>query len=75
MDQRAGGIPLATIDIGSTEIARVFLDKLGVSMTPGGSHIGNLMPADSIITHIPKEQEYLNFQNFRVTRVKARMST
>jgi hypothetical protein len=75
MDQRAGGLPLAASDIVRKEIARAFQDKLGVSMTPEGSHIANLMTTDSIITHIPREQEYLNFQNFWLTRVKACMST
>jgi hypothetical protein len=63
MDQRADRLPPTAIDIVRKEIARAFRDKLGVSMTLGASHIGNLMTADSIITHIPREQEYLNFQN------------
>jgi hypothetical protein len=36
LDQRAGGLPLAAIDIVREEIAGAFQDKLGVSMVPGG---------------------------------------
>jgi hypothetical protein len=36
LDQRAGGLPPAAIDIVREEIAGVFRDKLGVSIVPGG---------------------------------------
>jgi hypothetical protein len=35
LDQRAGGLPPAAIDIVREEIAGVFRDKLGVIMIPG----------------------------------------
>jgi hypothetical protein len=59
-DQRAGGLAPAAIDIVREEIAGAFRDKLGVSMVPGGSHIGNLMTADLITTHTHKEPGYPN---------------
>jgi hypothetical protein len=46
LDQRAGGLPPAAIDIVREEIVRAFLDKLRVSIIPGGSHIGDLMIAE-----------------------------
>jgi hypothetical protein len=55
LDQRAGGLPSAAIDIVREEIAGVFRDKLGVSMIPGGSHIGDLMIAYFTITHTHNE--------------------
>jgi hypothetical protein len=69
-DQRAGGLAPTAIDIVREEIAGAFRDNLGVSMLPGGNHIGNLMTADSITTHNPREPGYLNLQNFRVTKEK-----
>jgi hypothetical protein len=36
LNQRAGGLPLAVIDIGREEIVGAFLDKLEVSMIPRG---------------------------------------
>jgi hypothetical protein len=36
LDQRAGGLPPAAIDIVREEIAGAFRDKLGVSIVPGG---------------------------------------
>jgi hypothetical protein len=36
MDQRAGGLPHATIDIVREEIAGAFRDKLEVNMSRGG---------------------------------------
>jgi hypothetical protein len=74
-DQRAGGLALAGIDIVRKEIAGAFRDKLGVSMVPGGNHIGNLMTADLITTHTPKELGYPNSQNFRVTKEKTCANT
>ena len=69
-DQRAGGLAPTAIDIVREEIAGAFRDKLGVSMVPGGNHIGNLMTADLITTHTHRELEYLNSQNFRVIKGK-----
>jgi hypothetical protein len=60
LDQRAGGLPPAVIDIVREEIAWAFRDKLGVSMIPGGSHIGDLMIADLTTTHSHREREYSN---------------
>jgi hypothetical protein len=74
-NHRAGGLALAAIDIVREEIAGAFRDKLGVSMVPGGNHIGNLMTVDLIITHTHMEPGYLNLQNFRVTKEKARVNT
>jgi hypothetical protein len=74
-DQRAGGLTLAAIDIVREEIARVFRDKLGVSLVPGGNHIGNLMIADLITTHTHREPGYPNLQNFWVTKKKTRANT
>jgi hypothetical protein len=60
LDQRAAGLPPAAgltptaIDIVRQEIAGAFQDKLGVSMTPRGSLIGNPMTTDLIITHTPR---------------------
>jgi hypothetical protein len=72
-DQRASGLAPAAIDIVREEIAGAFRDKLGVSMIPGGgNHIGNLMTADLITTHTPREPGYPNLQNFRVTKEKTR---
>jgi hypothetical protein len=39
LDQRAGGLPPAAIDIVREEIAGAFRDKLGVSIVPGGAVI------------------------------------
>jgi hypothetical protein len=75
MGQRAGGLPPAAIDIVREEIAGVFRDKLGVSMVPGGNHIGNLMTSDLITIHTHREPGYLNSQNFWVTKEKARVNT
>jgi hypothetical protein len=57
MDQRAGGLPLAAIDIVREEIAGAFREKLEVSMTPGDNHIRNLMTTDLIITHTLRNKE------------------
>jgi hypothetical protein len=69
-DQRADGLAPAAIDIVREEIAGAFRDKLGVSMVPGGNHIGNLMTADLITTHTPREPGYPNSQKFHVTKEK-----
>jgi hypothetical protein len=74
-NQRVGGLAPAVIDIVREEIAGAFRDKLGVSMVPEGNHIRNLMTADLITTHTPKEPGYLNSQNFRVTKKKTRANT
>jgi hypothetical protein len=74
-NQRAGGLALAAINIVREEIAGAFRDKLGVSMVPGGNHIGNLMTADLITTHTPREPGYPNSQNFQVTKKKTRVNT
>jgi hypothetical protein len=74
VDQRAGGLALAAIDIVREEIAGAFRDKLGVSMVPRGNHIGNLMTADLIITHTHREPGYPNSQNFWVIKEKAHVS-
>ena len=74
-DQRAGGLAPAAIDIVREEIARAFRDKLGVSMVPGGNHIGNLMTADVITAHTHREPGYPNSQNFWVTKEKTRANT
>jgi hypothetical protein len=60
LDQRAGGLPPAAIDIVKEEIARAFRDKVGVSMIPRGSHIGDLMLVDLTITHTHRELGYPN---------------
>jgi hypothetical protein len=75
LDQRAGGLTPAAIDIVREEIARAFRDKLGVSMVPGGSLIGDLMIADLTITHTHRELEYPNLQSFRVTKVRVHVNT
>jgi hypothetical protein len=76
LDQTAGGLPPAAIDIVIEEIAGAFQDKLRVSMIPGGgSHIENPMTADLITTCTPSEQEYLNLQTKWVSKVKAHRST
>jgi hypothetical protein len=75
LDQWASGLPSVAIDIVREDIARAFRDKLGVSMIPGGSHIGDPMIVDLNITHTLRELEYRNSQNFRVTKAKTRMST
>jgi hypothetical protein len=69
-DQRVGGLAPSAIDIVRQEIAGAFRDKLEVSMVPGGNHIGNLMTADLITTHTPREPGYPNSQNFWVTKEK-----
>jgi hypothetical protein len=74
-DQRVGGLASAAIDIVREEIAGAFRDKLGVSMIPGGNHIGNLITADLIAIHTHKESGYPNSQNFRVTKEKAHVNT
>jgi hypothetical protein len=74
-DQRAGGLTPGAIDIVREEIAGAFRDKLGVSMVPGGNHIGNLMTADLITTHTHTELGYPNSQNFWVTKEKTRANT
>ena len=63
-DQRAGGLALAGIDIVRKEIAGAFRDKLGVSMVPGGNHIGNLMTADLITTYTHKGTRIPEFAKF-----------
>jgi hypothetical protein len=52
-NQRIDGLPPAATDIVREEIAGAFRDKLGVSMVPGGSHIGDLMTTDLTTTHQP----------------------
>jgi hypothetical protein len=73
LDQRADGLPPVAIDIVREKIARVFQDKLGVSMIPRGSRIENPMTTDLITTHIPREQGYPNFQIFWVTKERTHM--
>jgi hypothetical protein len=75
LDQRAGGLPPAAIDIVREEIAGAFRDKLGVSIVPGGSHIRDLMIANLTVSHTHMGPEYLNSQSFRVTKERARVST
>jgi hypothetical protein len=75
LDQRAGGLPPAVIDIVREEIARAFRDKLGVSMIPRGNDIGDLMIAYLTITHTHRGLGYPNSRNFRVTKEKACEST
>jgi hypothetical protein len=53
--QRVSDLPSATIDIVREEIAGAFRDKLGVSMVPGGGHIGGLVTADLTTTHTHRE--------------------
>jgi hypothetical protein len=74
-DQRASGLAPAAIDIVREEIAGAFRDKLGVSMVPGGNHIGNLMTADLINTHTHREPGYPNSQIFWVIKEKTRANT
>jgi hypothetical protein len=75
LGQRAGGLPPNAIDIVREEIAWAFRDKLGVSMVPGGSHIGGLMIDDLTTTHAHRELAYPNSQNFRVTKERAHVNT
>jgi hypothetical protein len=75
LDQRDGGLPPAAIDIVREEIAGAFRDKLGVSIVPGGSHIGDLMIASLTGSHTHKGPEYPNSQSFWVTKERARVST
>jgi hypothetical protein len=56
LDQRAGGLPLASIDIVREEIAGAFRDKLGVSIVPGGIHIGDLIIASLTVSHTNRGQ-------------------
>jgi hypothetical protein len=74
-DQRAGGLAPAAIDIVREEIAGAFRDKLGVSMVPGGNHIGNLITTDLITTHTHREPGYPNLQIFWVTKEKTCANT
>jgi hypothetical protein len=73
--QRVSGLPPAVIDIVREEITRAFRDKLGVSMIPGGCHIGDLMIADLTTTHTHKEPGYLNSQIFWVTKERTHANT
>jgi hypothetical protein len=75
LDRWAGGLPPTSIDIVREEIAGAFRDKLGVSMISGDSHIENPMTTDLISTRTTREQGYPNLQNFRMSKVKARMGT
>jgi hypothetical protein len=75
LDQRVGGLPPTTIDIVREYIVRAFRDRLRVSMIPRDSHIRDPMIADLTITRTLRELEYLNSQNFRVTKAKACTST
>jgi hypothetical protein len=75
LDQRAGDLPSAAIDIVREEIAGAFRDKLGVSIVPGGSHIGDLMIASLTVSHTHTGPEYPNSQSFRVTKEKTRVNT
>jgi hypothetical protein len=74
LDQRVGGLPPAAIDIIREEIAGAFRDKLGVSIVPGGNHIGYLMVAILDVSHTHRGPEYPNSQSFRVTKERARVS-
>jgi hypothetical protein len=74
-DQRAGSLAPATIDIVREEIVGAFQDKLGVSMVPGGSHIGDLMTVDLTTTHTHKELGYPNSQKFRVIKERVHANT
>ena len=51
LDQRVGGLPPDAIDIVREEIAGAFRDKFGVSIVPGGSHIGDLIIASLTVSH------------------------
>jgi hypothetical protein len=73
--QRASGLPPTAIDIVREEIVMAFRDKLGVSMVPGGSHIGDLMTVDLTITHTHRELGYSNSQSFRMTKVRVPVNT
>jgi hypothetical protein len=52
-----------------------FRDKLGVSMVPGGSHIGDLMTVDFTSTHTHREPGYPNLQKNWVTKERAYTNT
>jgi hypothetical protein len=54
LDQRAGGLPPAAIDIVREEIAGAFRDKLGVSIVPGGQSYRR--PYDSKFDRLPYPQ-------------------
>jgi hypothetical protein len=54
LDQRAGGLPPAAIDIVREEIAGAFRDKLGVSIVPGGQSYRK--PYDSQFDRLPYPQ-------------------
>jgi hypothetical protein len=64
VDQRAGGLAPAAIDIVREEIAGAFREKLGVSMVPGGQSYRK--PYDNRFDHHPCPQgtmipEFANF--------------
>jgi hypothetical protein len=75
IDQRAGGLPQTATDIIREEIARAFRDKLRVNIIPLGQLYRKPYESRFDYNPYPKEHQYPNFQKFRVTRVKARMST
>jgi hypothetical protein len=75
LDQRAGGLPLAAIDIVRGEIAGAFRDKLGVSIVPWGQSYWR--PYDSQFDRLPYPQgtRIPNSQSFWVTKERAHVST
>jgi hypothetical protein len=64
LDQRAGALPSAAINIVREEIARTFRDKLGINMDHGGSLIGSHFTAHSTRTPYPQGTRILEFTKF-----------
>ena len=64
MDQRASGLPLATIDIVREEIVGAFQDKLEVSMIPRGQSYQKPLIADLIITRTLGNKDTRIRENF-----------
>jgi hypothetical protein len=60
LDQRAGGLPPAAIDIVREKIAGAFRDKLGVSIVSGGQSYRRLMIANLTVSHTHRGPKYPN---------------
>jgi hypothetical protein len=74
LDQRAGGLPPAAIDIVREEIAGAFRDKLGVSIVPRGQSYRRPYGSHFDCSHTHRGPEYLNSQSFRMIKERARVS-
>jgi hypothetical protein len=73
LDQRAGGLPPATIDIVRVQIAGVFQYKLGVSMIPRGQSYQR--PYDSRFDYNPYPQGTRIPEFAKLTKAKAHTNT